>query len=160
MSRITLSDRVAIEAGLYAKLSLKKIAEKIHKSPRYVSEELKRNSTKIKGIAPTEKIAGTPRSARGQSCAATLSVRRNVSAARAWIARPSAGHITIRPAFSCSGRPMSAIHAASGGNASWIAHTTSPSRPMPWPGGATRTLGAIRIYEEKNLRLWTNWSLR
>ena len=52
MSRITLSDRVAIEAGLYAKLSLKEIAEKIHKSPRYVSEELKRNSTKIKGMRP------------------------------------------------------------------------------------------------------------
>ena len=52
MSRITLSDRVAIEAGLYAKQSIKKIAEKIHKSPRYVSEELKRNSTKIKGIRP------------------------------------------------------------------------------------------------------------
>ena len=52
MSRITLSDRVAIEAGLYAKLSLRKIAEKIQKSPRYVSEELKRNSTKIQGVRP------------------------------------------------------------------------------------------------------------
>ena len=52
MSRITLSERVAIEAGLYGRQSLKEIAEKIHKSPRYVSEELKRNRTKIKGIRP------------------------------------------------------------------------------------------------------------
>ena len=50
MSRITLSERVAIEAGLYGRQSLKEIAEKIHKSPRHVSAELKRNSTKIKVI--------------------------------------------------------------------------------------------------------------
>ena len=52
MSRITLSDRVAIEAGLYGRLSLKEIAKKIHKSPRCVSAELKRNSTKTKGVRP------------------------------------------------------------------------------------------------------------
>ena len=52
MSRITLSERVAIEAGLYGRQSLKEIAEKIQKSPRHVSAELKRNSTKIKGIRP------------------------------------------------------------------------------------------------------------
>ena len=52
MSRITLSDRVAIEAGLYARLSLTEIAKKIQKSPRHVSAELKKNSTKIRGFHP------------------------------------------------------------------------------------------------------------
>ena len=52
MSRITLSDRVAIEAGLYARLSLTEIAKKIQKSPRHVSAELKKNSTKIRGLHP------------------------------------------------------------------------------------------------------------
>ena len=52
MSRITLSDRVAIEAGLYARKSLSEIAEKINKSRRYVSEELRRNSTKVAGEHP------------------------------------------------------------------------------------------------------------
>lgn len=52
MSRITLSDRVAIESGIYARLSLTEIAKKIHKSPRHVSAELKRNSTKVCGLHP------------------------------------------------------------------------------------------------------------
>ena len=52
MSRITLSDRVAIEAGLYARKSMSEIAEKINKSRRYVSEELRRNSTKVAGEHP------------------------------------------------------------------------------------------------------------
>lgn len=46
MSRITLSDRVAIEAGIYSKLRLNEIARRIQKSARYVSEEIKRNSTR------------------------------------------------------------------------------------------------------------------
>ena len=50
MSRITLSDRVAIEAGIYSKLSLKEIARRIQKSARYVSDEIKRNCTKVRGI--------------------------------------------------------------------------------------------------------------
>lgn len=52
MSRINLSDRMAIEAGLYAKSSLTAIAKKIDKSEKYVSEELRRNRT----IVPGEKV--------------------------------------------------------------------------------------------------------
>lgn len=46
MIRITLSDRAAIEAGIYGRKTLTELAKTIHKSPRYVSEEIKRNGTK------------------------------------------------------------------------------------------------------------------
>ncbi len=52
MSRIKLSDRMAVEAGLYAKLSLTEIAKKIGKSEKYVSEELRRNRI----VVPGEKV--------------------------------------------------------------------------------------------------------
>ena len=55
MSRMTLSDRIEIEAGIYARKSLSEIAEQIHKSRRYVSEELRRNATKIPGEHPLGK---------------------------------------------------------------------------------------------------------
>lgn len=56
MSRMTLSDRIAIEAGIYARKSLSKIAEQIHKSRRHISEELRRNGTKIPGEHPLGKL--------------------------------------------------------------------------------------------------------
>lgn len=55
MSRMTLSDRIRIEAGIYGKLSLSEIANKIQKSPRYVSEEIKRNRTLVRGYHPCGK---------------------------------------------------------------------------------------------------------
>ena len=55
MSRMTLSERTAIEAGLYAKLSLKEIAKKINKSPRHVSLEIRQNHTMVKGEKPNGK---------------------------------------------------------------------------------------------------------
>ena len=56
MSRMTLSDRIEIEAGIYARKSLSEMAEQIHKSRRYVSEELRRNATKIPGEHPLGKL--------------------------------------------------------------------------------------------------------
>ena len=55
MSRMTLSERVRIEAGIYAKKSLKEIAKDIDKSPRHVSEEIRKNRTTIKGDRPCGK---------------------------------------------------------------------------------------------------------
>lgn len=55
MSRMTLSDRIEIEAGIYARKSLSEISERIHKSRRHVSEELRRNATKIPGEHPLGK---------------------------------------------------------------------------------------------------------
>ncbi|MDY3928018.1 MAG: IS30 family transposase [Clostridia bacterium] len=52
MSRLTLSDRVAIESGIYEKLKLNEIAKKISKSPGTVSREIKLNSTKVAGEKP------------------------------------------------------------------------------------------------------------
>ncbi len=55
MSRMTLSDRVRIEAGIYAKKSLKEIAKDIQKSPRHVSEEIRKNRTLLRGEHPLGK---------------------------------------------------------------------------------------------------------
>lgn len=52
MSRITLSERIAIEAGIYARKSLTEIAKSIHKNRRHVSEEIRRNSTRVSGEHP------------------------------------------------------------------------------------------------------------
>ena len=51
MSRMTLSERIAIEAGIYAR-NLTEIAKSIHKSRRHVSEEIRRNGTRAPGIHP------------------------------------------------------------------------------------------------------------
>lgn len=69
MSRMTLSDRIAIEAGIYARKNLTEIAKTIHKSRRHVSEEIRRNGTKHPVNIHTEKSAATPRDAGGRGCA-------------------------------------------------------------------------------------------
>ena len=53
---MTLSDRIAIEAGIYARKNLTEIAKTIHKSRRHVSEEIRRNGTKTPGEHPYGKI--------------------------------------------------------------------------------------------------------
>lgn len=55
MSRINLSDRIAIEAGIYGRLTIEEIAKQIDKSPRYVSAEIRQNSTKVSGEHPLGK---------------------------------------------------------------------------------------------------------
>jgi len=55
MSRMTLSDRIAIEAGIYGKKSFKEIAKIIGKSPKYVTKEILQNRTHVQGIHPLGK---------------------------------------------------------------------------------------------------------
>ena len=55
MSRITLSERVVIEAGIYGRQNFSEIGRKIHKSPKCVSEEIQRNRTLISGEHPLGK---------------------------------------------------------------------------------------------------------
>lgn len=45
MSRLTLSERIVIECGIYQKLSLGKIAKKIGKTTECVSREIRANRT-------------------------------------------------------------------------------------------------------------------
>ena len=52
MTRITLSDRTAIEAGIYARQSLTEIAAKIGKTTIAVSREIRKNCTQVRGIHP------------------------------------------------------------------------------------------------------------
>ena len=54
MSRMTLSERVAIEAGIYAHKTLTEIAERIGKSRRHVSEELRKNGPKVLRLQGSE----------------------------------------------------------------------------------------------------------
>lgn len=53
---MTLSDRIAIEAGIYARKTLTEIAKSIYKSRRHVSEEIRRNGTQVSGEHPYRKI--------------------------------------------------------------------------------------------------------
>lgn len=80
MSRLTLSDRVAIESGIYEKLKLNEIASKISRSPGTVSREIKLNSTKVSGEKPYGKdcaFAGLCK--RCNLCGRTYCSRRCVS---------------------------------------------------------------------------------
>ena len=52
---MTLSERIGIEAGIFAKQTLSEIAKRIEKSPKYVSEEIKRNRTLVAGEHPCGK---------------------------------------------------------------------------------------------------------
>lgn len=52
MARITLSDRTAIEAGIYARLPLGEIARKIRKTTTAVSREIRNNCTRVTGFHP------------------------------------------------------------------------------------------------------------
>lgn len=52
MSRMTLSERMAIEAGIYGKYSFQEIAKRISKTPKYVSREIQQNRTLVKGEHP------------------------------------------------------------------------------------------------------------
>lgn len=49
MSRLTLSERIVIESGIYERLKLNEIAERIGKSPGTISREIRKNSTQITG---------------------------------------------------------------------------------------------------------------
>lgn len=55
MSRLTLSERIAIESGIYERLPLNEIAKKIGKSPETVSREIRRNRTIARGDRPNGK---------------------------------------------------------------------------------------------------------
>lgn len=53
-NRITLSDRIAIEAGIFGGHTLKEIATSLYKHPATISREIRKNSTPFCGI----KVAG------------------------------------------------------------------------------------------------------
>ena len=52
MSRLTLSERIAIESGIYEHLKLNEIAKRIFKSPETVSREIRKNRTIVTGYKP------------------------------------------------------------------------------------------------------------
>lgn len=52
MSRLTLSERIAIESGIYEHLKLNEIAKRIFKSSETVSREIRKNRTLVTGYKP------------------------------------------------------------------------------------------------------------
>lgn len=52
MSRINLSERAAIEAGIYGRLSLKEIAGKLGRTVKAISREIRKNCTRVPGVHP------------------------------------------------------------------------------------------------------------
>ncbi len=52
MSRLTLSERIAIESGIFEHLKLNEIAKRIFKSPETVSREIRKNRTLVTGYKP------------------------------------------------------------------------------------------------------------
>ena len=139
MSRMTLSDRIEIEAGIYARKSLSEIAEQIHKSRRYVSEELRRNATKIPGEHPLGKRC---RNATGcqtrRFCAGRKIATKCATPAKKWTARQYVGHTMTILARSCRNRPTSAMFAADAENASPTEYTTPHSKQMLWQSAGTQ----------------------
>lgn len=53
--QLTLSDRIKIESGLYAKRSLKQIAASMNRSISTISREIQNNRTEIAGDRPRGK---------------------------------------------------------------------------------------------------------
>ena len=143
MSRMTLSDRIAIEAGIYAKLSLKEIARKIRRSPRCVSEEIRRNSTIVAGFYAAGKnaiiSAGTARNSTVRACAA---------------------HLQTGPVSDGAIHRMSATSAETAEYARWSGRTTSRSRQTPWQSGAMPKLEASRKQTLWSWKLWMHSFLR
>lgn len=52
MSRINLSERTAIEAGIYGRLSLSQIAAKLGRTVKAISREIRNNCTRVPGTHP------------------------------------------------------------------------------------------------------------
>lgn len=55
MSRLTLSQRIVIESGIYGHLTFEEIARKIRVSPSSVSREIRANKTEVPGSHPNGK---------------------------------------------------------------------------------------------------------
>lgn len=57
MSRMTLSDKVRIEAGIYGRLRLNEGAQDLEKGPKYVSQAIKRNRAQEPSYHPCPVVA-------------------------------------------------------------------------------------------------------
>ena len=85
MSRMTLLERVSIEAGIYTHKTLTEIAKGIGKSRRYIyiyiSEKLRKNGTmvqKFRENIPLEKAVTMPRAANEPVCAVGKEVTEHI----------------------------------------------------------------------------------
>ena len=97
MTRITLSDRTAIEAGIYARQSLTEIAAKIGKTTIAVSREIRKNCTQFGVSTLTETTAILLSTASESICAANRTAKESVSTVKLLTVVPSAkGLATVR----------------------------------------------------------------
>ena len=122
MSRINLSERTAIEAGIYGKLSLKEIAVKIGRTVKAVSREIRKNCTRVLGTHP-----------RGNDCRNATGCKR----------LHLCGNMTTGPVPSSPNRRMFAMSAVHVGFAKRTALITLQLKRMPFPAAGMRTHAAV-----------------
>ena len=148
MSRMTLSDRIEIEAGIYARKSLSEIAEQIHKSRRYVSEELRRNATKIPGEHPL-----------GKRCRNATGCRRGGLCGKENCHRMcyTCKEVDCQTVCRAYNRPTSAMFAADAENASPTEYTTPHSKQMLWQSAGTQRPETSHRCKRKRWQLWMLW---
>lgn len=152
MSRMTLSDRITIEAGLYARKSLTEIAKSIHKSRQHVSKEIQRNGTQTPGKDLPHAAAGRRKELCEKRIAFIL-----VAPTGKWTARRYAEPFRIVPVNNLKDRRMYAMNAQTRESANWTESTTLRSRQTPGQNVATHRRRTIRGNKVRLWLLWTRW---
>ena len=158
MSRMTLSDRIEIEAGIYARKSLSEIAERIHKSRRHVSEELRRNATKIPGEHPLGKRCRNATGCRqGGLCGKENCHRMCYTCKEVDCQTVCKARTMTLLARSCRNHPTSAMFAADAENARPTERTTPLSKQMLWQSVGTQRPETSHRCKRKRWQLWMLW---
>ena len=124
MSRINLSQRIIIESGIYQRLNLTEIANKIDMSVAAVSNEIKLNRTPAKGSKPHGNDCRFANECEERIFAATLTANANVFGALTLIAESFATSTTTPPALFSKSRRMFAMFVPAAGIANATGFTT------------------------------------
>lgn len=157
MSRLSLSERIVIECGIYQKLSLGKIAKKIGKTTECVSRKIRANRT----IAPGEHHFGKDCHYAGECktkglCGKDGCSRRCVTC-REYDCRELCTRYNKPLALYFPNRRMFAMFVCGEENAKQIELTTMLSKQMQWQSGDIPTPEARYKPVVKTLKNLINW---
>jgi len=130
--RLGLPERIAIEAGIYRRDSLEKIAKDIGISRRAVSEEIRRNRTLPLLQDTTERIVGLQRNVFNSLYVKMFTVVFHAYYAGKLIALPFAPLMPQLPAYLLTGLPMFVTFARAEEVVRPTEPITLPRRPMLW----------------------------
>ena len=157
MSRMTLSDRIEIEAGIYARKSLSEIAERIHKSRRHVSEELRRNATKIPGEHPLGKRCRNATGCRQGGLCGKENCHRMCYTCKEVDCQTVCKAYNDAPCKELQKPPYVCNVCSRRRNARPTERTTPLSRQMLWQSGGTQRPEASHRCKRKRWQRWTLW---